>query len=694
MRTEQVQRSRRETQEREATPIDFQSLQASEYATLRKLNQLVDRFPATVRRAGTALLSLFILGSEASAGVRFVETTPQSQEEREEEQRRNEQWRDEYRKAASREIEPLRVSPDHVEAVLNAQPDRKKDVDEFQNLVQEFMAAGFRIELQTMIFFQGREKNPELQITEQTFRDFKSALMEGLVSPIGVSITPSPLDGIVQSSVIELEHPSVMRQTDKPMTVSPYHICFQQQEGTPRMIVTNWLTERVLLALDLGPILSQFSLWDENEKSALQRFGITQAIQEAVEQDAGNAIRALEELQREAEKIQPREPAYSFHGTEPHAQIHGIVQRLSDMSFYTISFGRDMDRTNSTGVKIDASFLERSGSLPIDMRGSIDHLYFLTTYEQKMDGDGATESQQFRKATDQYGNMILKIPSVYNDGLQKKQIVTERILVYPPTVFAQEAGMEDTVAPVSIDLSVVGRDLHLTNYFFVPEERPIATITGGAYRVYSSLNHEDTHQQYGKWFELIGAEMKHAEELFGLKAGEAAQQLFIVNSKDPNAHFHPKDPHAIVMRDEILSENGSVPSVGFHETAHLLDAYFGIKDRTALVALHATLSRDFFSAIDEKSWYPGEMGGHSEENSAEFIASFLNTLIDPHWEQKIPQTPQSFQQEYLNAMNVFAHVLDECTQPLEAESEHKAALSSTAPIHTLLKQRVMFLSHG
>lgn len=688
MRIEQRPGVQTERQHTEHEPLDIEKVQTAERATRRSLQLQVERFSAKARRVGTALLSLFILGSEAQAGVRLVEREPQSEEERENAKRENDQWREAFRTEALRAVEPLRVPPESIELALREQPDWSKDVGEFQHLIQEFAAAGFHIELKPMLFLKTRSQhpNPELQNREY---DFKSSLLQGLLPHTPISVSETPLDSMVASSLIELEHPSVIQDTTEPIPIAPYQLTFRQEGERSTVILTNWLTGRVMIAFDLASILPTFD--SSNEQSMRVSDGIVCAIQEAIQQEAELTAKALEQLTHSAEAVAARPPAYTFYGSEPHAQIHDIVQQVKTISFTTIGFGRDMDRVNSTGIEIDASFLERSGALPIQIHGSIDHLNVQREYQQNVDGEHAPATSRVQKATDQYGNMILKMSSSHFDQTRTTETIWEHILVYPPTVFAKETGSEDPVHPLSVDLNAVGVDVHLKEYFYVPVERPIATMTDGAYQVYSSLPHAYTLQEYGKWFEPIGEGMKRAEELFGFTPGEAAQQLLIVNSKDPNAHFHPKDPHAIVFRDEQFVES-SIASVGFHETAHLLDATIGLNDHDDLLQLHATLSRDFFRTINEHAWYPGETGGHSADNVAEFIASFLNSLIDPRWEQTIQQRPQSFQQEYLHAMNVFASVLDECTQPLEAASEHKKTLSSTAPIHALLKQRIAFLS--
>lgn len=672
------------TEERHTNILDFASLRTQEQSLMRRLNHVIDRLPPEVRKSASALAALFMLTTEGCMHRQAQD--PQAEIE--------EMMRAQMQ-PAEKTVEgiPLpALDPEQLTAEIIATNEKWESAfQEYHALLKECAAAGFEFTPEFMLSMHPgiigsleHDQRFKLQIYNSIL---EIALMQQGAQLFGMGSSPLIYHSL--HDISKLEQPTELQDRSKPIRLNPYQVSFQRlASGETTVVVVNWLTKKIIYGANIEPLTRQ--PMDVAEVS-LQQFA--QDAFQAIQQDAQSQPERIEQLKTESRDTAVRKPVYEFLGSEPHSDIESLAQNFSSISFHVVGFDRAIDRPNLFSIDIDAAFLEKSGERPIESHGSIESIFFHTDYTPEDPEFQSVVTAEPAFAVDAYGNVIIKqsIKTFKGAGVVS---VDQSIVVYPPTAFDDTAGPEGTVTPVSIDLSVVGIPLQLEDYFHQPVERPIATMQDGAYGVYTTMDHEKVKTEYGETFPEITAAMKRAEELWGVDAGEAAKRVLIVNSQDPNAHFDPRDPNVIVLRDEIFGGHG-MEITAFHETTHLLDHHFGLTEDVGLMQLHVDLSVDFFNAINETQWFPGHDGGHSQENVAEFLASFLNTVADAEWETKIQSLSPSVRSEYLQALHTLqaAFQLAAEKQPHESEMKGRTVhqLNAQAPIHRLLEHHIQFL---
>ncbi len=190
-------------------------------------------------------------------------------------------------------------------------------------------------------------------------------------------------------------------------------------------------------------------------------------------------------------------------------------------------------------------------------------------------------------------------------------------------------------------------------------------------------------KQFGDQFADIGMGAQRAEEFFGYEAGHRLSQILLANSVNYNAYFHQSNPRAIVIQDEVLKSGGSVAAVAFHEVVHLVDNYLDGKLSAGKFQewfreLRQSSPR-FLDQICEKNFLPNVQAGHAKDDSAEFLASFVNSLTHPRWAAAMRERSTEFCENYRKSCEVLREVLNE------------AGISSGSPIVQSLRAKEKFI---
>ncbi len=250
--------------------------------------------------------------------------------------------------------------------------------------------------------------------------------------------------------------------------------------------------------------------------------------------------------------------------------------------------------------------------------------------------------------TDTYGNMLYYIKN--KDG---KRLRTT-LLIYPPIVFGKESDPE--TAPLNIDLSSVGGG-SIENVLERKIEKPIGYIgTNNCRAIYSNMESAEAQKNFSSQFSSVEKGIARAEKLFGFRDGEAVKAIYIVHAERSNAFASRKDKGMIAFQDKIFSDQVEISTISFHESIHVIDMKLKLSEGSF---------NEYFASIQDKQWFLNELdernflpnmstGGHSRENSREFLASLMNSMNHPDWTNVMEAKSPEFKKIYLNSLKILS----------------------------------------
>lgn len=346
--------------------------------------------------------------------------------------------------------------------------------------------------------------------------------------------------------------------------------------------------------------------------------------------------------------------------------------------------GEEVDRKIETGplskgIELNVSLrkLAENGFSPIYINGQIKEISF---YQENTDQDTDYIEPAAQVYKDQYGNLISKYDIAYRSEQGNQSSST--ISIMPSIKFAPDTTGPDYKA-LNIDLTEIGLGT-IEGLFYVAVEKPIARMgDSDQYRVYSNIDTEQAISLYERKFPDIAKGISQAEKLFGFIEGELTQNVYIINSEQPNAVFYRKDPETIAFWDEILNNSIDAKIIAAHEAYHLIDYKFQLSNSGFLAHYEDIKSSNpwFFEAINEKNFLPEmQSGGHAEQNHLELFASFLNSLDHPQLEQKLKaQTPE------------FLSIYTKTLEVLSSGLRTNEGIPDNAPVHEHIRQKLTLL---
>ncbi len=197
--------------------------------------------------------------------------------------------------------------------------------------------------------------------------------------------------------------------------------------------------------------------------------------------------------------------------------------------------------------------------------------------------------------------------------------------------------------------------------------------------------------------------MQKAENLFGFKKGEKTKQLYVVDSTTNNAFFNKKDRSAVAfhyakLKDSEKDLSFDLFETAFHESMHLFDYEYKISQgefKTNFLDLKNKWTpievsdekntfkflafKYLFEYLDERKFLH-TYGGHSEEDEEEFLATFINSFNNSHWENEIMKLTNAFRGQYKETLIV-----------LKKRLEKINVLAKNAPIFSEINKKIEFL---
>ena len=321
---------------------------------------------------------------------------------------------------------------------------------------------------------------------------------------------------------------------------------------------------------------------------------------------------------------------------------------------------------NSVVVTLTKDSLKRLNGSPILVDGTICAIG-LTRREDKEDSstdDVSAPPETEKKLRDKYGNLLI------SDG---------DIAIAPAALITDN--QPGQTVPLNFDLSPLGLD-EIPGLIYVRPQFLLAHENERS--IYTNLDDPILLQRARDSLHSLCQGITQAEELFGFRAGEKVRQINLVNGRTVNAYFNPGAVDAITVLDEFLRHDMQLSFLGVHETVHLVDELSQRKLSASLKPNFTSMlfgNRNFLETISEATWLPGvKVGGHAWDGPEELVASLVNSLTHPRWEQKISEQSPAFRQAYLG-----------CLKNLAAELQKCPIIKADAPIVGLLDTRIALL---
>jgi hypothetical protein len=219
------------------------------------------------------------------------------------------------------------------------------------------------------------------------------------------------------------------------------------------------------------------------------------------------------------------------------------------------------------------------------------------------------------------------------------------------------------ITPFSIDLSPFGIN-PFESLGTIQSVPLLKTSANGKYRLYSTIPGAFTNSdRMIDLFNKMATRLEVVETNWGFTAGEKLQNIFFIPSNTMNARVRSANPNTLFVWDEMISflETGRSEFVIDHESSHCFDFQLGLSRFPAFATLHETLSRSMddslFQAINESHFLDSGFGGHAGDDEYEFLASLINTINAPDWQNKVSQMEKRVRGLYYHALLVFKEAL-------------------------------------
>jgi hypothetical protein len=226
----------------------------------------------------------------------------------------------------------------------------------------------------------------------------------------------------------------------------------------------------------------------------------------------------------------------------------------------------------------------------------------------------------------------------------------------------------------------------------------------GPYEVNSCMSREEISKLAPQIIKAANA-IRENEKLFGLRPGGIIKHINIVDTGGVNGWVLTNDERIVNITDEGIKQSPRL--IGTHESTHAIDLGVGSGSTegelsqgeltitfnkmkiTNLATLPiggrfgAVMQQPFLRDISESTFYQDNAktaAGHAWDSPAELLASFVNSLQHPDWENNLKNKSFDFRKQYLDVMSSLGTALVD-----------RPGVPATAPIHSLLDQRKAFL---
>ncbi len=569
--------------------------------------------------------------------------------------------------------EQIRLSPEEVEEEEKLRAEQLQYLSLIKTLKDKKI--DFNIE-SSSISFSGMGYSSPMDCT--------SGLYEEISKLGGHTYGGDPLNKLEETAgeLIGIDNRLIVDNKEKngPIRISRYHLRFGlREDSTSREIIfEDWLSKKPVLLRQFfqGTDGKDYDAWlEKNTKDIIATMKGTK-----------------NEVDLESVKPLNAETVLTFADKGFNPEIQKIIQEIKKNDWrMSIDFGRrgEGDVTSFSNRKIDLDTLIRYGSLRI---ASLNKIIFERS-EKIQKSDTAKNFLAEKTFYDSFGNQICVTNQVDSVG-RYEQVIYE--IAYPLT---SNDKLDESF--VSLDLQPLGIDGKIDDFALRPMEHrlDIKDIKTN-YSIFASP--EVTKYINGKNISLYVQGVNIAEKLFGALPGEKVKKLYMIDSPQLNAYFDDRDTVVLSFQKGLLDKetNGKagiiLPDlIAEHETFHLFDRIYHISSSPSWKKLFQSFNpgelgflgyvkepSDFYKAINESNFDQKQklFGGHSSDNSKEFLASFVNSLTRADWEKIMVGRSGNFIQKYKKTLLVLRDIL-----------LMKKEIPKTAPILKVLEEKISYL---
>ena len=380
-------------------------------------------------------------------------------------------------------------------------------------------------------------------------------------------------------------------------------------------------------------------------------------------------------LREEIKSIQPSNKKYEISaktipGTEESAKEILSLAKAG----YTLSisfagrtkaidqiYGENQDLVAGNSLILNPQNLKNISDNKVSIDGSIQRI--ILNKEFKLNSSELTTEDKekllkeniIKRSRDEYGNNLSRVIYISKFDRQKENpIVSETISIQIPNQIASS----DKMQPLKIDMTGIGLN-KISNIFEITPLTEQYKI--GKTSIIASETKEVNLAEVKKSISQFKNGTSIAEEAFGFNIGSLVKNIYLANSNSSNAFFSSLNPNTVVVLDKILNEVKDPTFVGFHETVHLIDGASEWKLSSG--GFEKTFEKlrknnsNIFELINESKFLPNNvLGGHSQEDPKELLATICNTLqylkTDPEgWKKNISKFSDNNKKEYLEIIS-------------------------------------------
>lgn len=282
---------------------------------------------------------------------------------------------------------------------------------------------------------------------------------------------------------------------------------------------------------------------------------------------------------------------------------------------------------------------------------------------------------------DCYGNLMT---------LDKRLPDTVSLSIKPKLPFAREEILNGDLHEVALDLSALQLEV-LSGLFFTKAETPVCFIgADNAYGVYSNMPQQLLGERFKPYAEEVSRVLFKVESFFGFKPASLIQNVYVVHGFEFDGFFHRGWPNTVVLCSEDLDTTEALAPLAAHEALHSIIEQLGLSNGLLAKFYWQFSGEETFPVLcrelNERNFLQSGAIGHSHDNSHEFAATFLNSLIGlspAAWKVKMHKQAPAFRAAYLQA----GYRLQE---DLEMLADQKR-ISSQAPAFRYMRAALEFL---
>ncbi|MDO8526665.1 MAG: hypothetical protein Q7T03_03140 [Deltaproteobacteria bacterium] len=535
-----------------------------------------------------------------------------------------------------------------------------KDRAEYLKMLAQFQAAGYTLTFKPGLYFSAGNSIKDMitqSFASRMVVSFSSAWWDAYQKKKGsckerlFSIGKSPL-ALLKSDFEPRLFFDAKLNSDRIVQTNPLYVYFENFPGSNRIRLVDFLTGSILLDRSFTiPKDKDFLEWKKETVAAIDTANQLHSDVEMALQNWLETGRAdhLDATAREATSsiLKTDDGTVVFHSDE---NKNLAAQNWKPWQNLALQLGGKLGVTAFPDRgKLDATIGNTQGGVtfnpnlqeepahPILVEGNVNNIMigkslFAFMLENRL-GQKATEKEPTLKTVagnDRYNNHINLF---YAD-----EILIGVNIERGPNLKTDT--LSSVYQPVAVDLSQWGLG-ELPPIFFEKIKSPIRNL--GTYHLYSDYD-DSRFSEIEPHLDSIRKKAEQVETDFGLKAGTAVHNIYLVNSETENASVRSQYPETIWIWSEMVQGIRRNQDPTYHEGVHVVDGTYGISKEGPFAEFFKKMRENtaLMKSMEESNAIVKGFGGHSRDNPQEALASLLNSFThfeEPSFRKKFADMP-------------------------------------------------------